>query len=416
MIMLEFFIGFCQIMKNKILNHTKPAFIAMSRQSRHSDVTAVADHPNADDNSRIDNTSKWLKSIFKNMMLLPVNIISLVIALVLNAWLLVILGDIIYRLFILGHVPKDLWDTIFDFFEIIPIILTVDLFWSKGYLIRDVIAELDFDLITTRQIQSINIVFKLIVLIVICLAIHIIGYITFEYRLRTGYTFETKVEYFGHLPHRVVNTFLIPVYITFASAIHFKYKQMNDFIKQLVNTSEAPELMHLREIKCLFKTNAKLISRVNNAFNLVMTTFFIIILVGIIRDSFYTFYAILAYISFTKSTENGEDLTENDIIKQMVRCISADIVVIGMKLLLIGATVGQMLAVNYESRATPIHFNDMFSQFEHIIQPVLYRSFRLLKYYMKSRLEKTDRPALLNITLLSSIPALRSRLTARMGY
>ncbi|CAG2180592.1 unnamed protein product, partial [Oppiella nova] len=151
--------------------------------------------------------------------------------------------------------------------------------------------------------------------------------------------------------------------------------------------------------------------------NLVMSAFFLIIFVGIVEDSFYSFYSILAYISSTKaSIATDTPVTENPLLNEMVRCISADVVVLVIKLSLIGATVMQMLSVNYESRATPIHLNDMFSQFEHIIQPILYRSFRLLRYYMLSRLEKTDRPALLNISLLSSIPILRAKLTARTNY
>lgn len=155
---------------------------------------------------------------------------------------------------------------------------------------------------------------------------------------------------------------------------------MNEYIKHLIETTEKPELKHLREIKDSFRQNSDLISRINSSFNLVMSAFFAVILIIIIRDSVYTFYSIMAYMSFMKALNNDSDINQLEMLRDMVRCVSADVVVLGMKFALIGMTVWHMIAVNHESRLTPIYLNDWFTQYNHPIDDDLYHSVIILKF------------------------------------
>ena len=155
---------------------------------------------------------------------------------------------------------------------------------------------------------------------------------------------------------------------------------MNGYVKQLIARSERPDATHLKEIKLEFKSNGQLIARINSTFNLVMSAFFAVILIGIGRDCLHTFWSILAYTSFLKAIDSGSDRYQLDLMREMVRCISADVLVLGMKFSLLGITAYQMIAVNRESRSAPIHLNDLFSQFDHLLQTDLYRNVRLVLF------------------------------------
>lgn len=169
----------------------------------------------ADNSDDIDSTFKWLKSLFTNTKILPLNALTITITTALNSWLLYLTLEIIYYLFILGEVPKNFAETLLEFSEIVPIILAVDLFWFKGHLLRDVILQFDSVDIVSQQKISINITIELLIIYILCFSVYIINYFTFQWRLKFGFTAETSEEYFEHLPHRVVNTLLIPVYISF---------------------------------------------------------------------------------------------------------------------------------------------------------------------------------------------------------
>ena len=169
----------------------------------------------SDDNQGLDTTRKWLKYVMTTPKLLPVNGLGVVITSGLNLWMFYLLFDIFVKLFILGEVPKHFLDTLYEIFEVIPIVLAVDLFWIKGYLLKDVIYRLDTISLDPNESNTRPVVIKLIVIYVLCLSLHVINYFTFQWRLQFGYTSETSEEYLEHLPHRLVNTFLIPVYITF---------------------------------------------------------------------------------------------------------------------------------------------------------------------------------------------------------
>ena len=149
---------------------------------------------------------------------------------------------------------------------------------------------------------------------------------------------------------------------------------MNNYTKLLINSSLRPELINLREIKERFKRNGRLIARINSAFNLLMTVFVIVLLLGIVKEGMFSSYKI---VSWVMSLVMGKKLPNVDNVKfsrEMIRCISADVVVILMKLSLILITLLQMISVNHESRSALILLDDLFSQFEHSVHTELYQS------------------------------------------
>lgn len=162
--------------------------------------------------------------------------------------------------------------------------------------------------------------------------------------------------------------------ITF-QAIHYKCKTTNDYIKQLMDSMEKPQLLHFRTIKSLHKRNSDLICRINSTFSLVMSAFFAVLLVGLIQDAFTTFAMILANMSSAKSFEQSDSVMESEShFSESVRCISADILVMAIKLCLIAITISHMIAVNDESRATVVNINDFVTQFHNEVQTNTYHS------------------------------------------
>ncbi len=149
---------------------------------------------------------------------------------------------------------------------------------------------------------------------------------------------------------------------------------MNDYIDQLIESSETPQISHLRKIKSFYKRNADLICRINATFSLIMSTFFVVLFVSIVRDCIYSFTMILSYKAFYDAMTNDLNTVEFKLLKDMVRCVSADILIIIFKVTIIGFTFMQMVAVNDESRAIPVKFNDLMTQFNHEISTSLYHS------------------------------------------
>ncbi|CAG2106669.1 unnamed protein product [Medioppia subpectinata] len=262
----------------------------------------------------IDTTGKWLRHIFTNINLVPITILSLV-------------GDIVNTLLFVGAVPKNVLVTIGDLINLLPIALPVTLFWFNGHV----------------------------------LPIHSISYSTYDWRHKHGITTESKLDFFGYMYFSIATTLLFVVYLTFASAIHCKCIELNEFILNSANTAPdgSVELGRLREIKRKFKTNADNIVAINKALNLVMSTFIITLIIEMFIDA--------VDIMLLFSVYWGRPVT---------------------------STLGPVTGGAHTS-------------VRHVYP------FRLLKYYMSARLERTETPAVLCISVFLGYNFLSQRFTAR---
>jgi hypothetical protein len=144
------------------------------------------------------------------------------VTLTINVWAIYLLGNIVISLFILGEVPKRFMSNIFELIETLPLITSVDLFWFKGFLLNDLINQLDYISLESTKMTRPGLTLKLLFIYAITFALHIIDYFTFGYKLKYGYSSESLTEYFEHLPHRVLFTFLPPLYITFCNVRNFQ--------------------------------------------------------------------------------------------------------------------------------------------------------------------------------------------------
>ncbi len=173
------------------------------------------------DNSN-DSSFKWLKSLLSNVFLFPLNVILILVTLTINVWAIYLLGNIVISLFILGEVPKHFMNNIYELIETLPLIISVDLFWFKGFLLNDLINQLDYISLESTKMTRPSLTLKLLFIYAITFALHIIGYFTFDWKLKYGFTSESLTEYWEHLPHRVLSTFLPPLYITFCNVRNFQ--------------------------------------------------------------------------------------------------------------------------------------------------------------------------------------------------
>ena len=156
-------------------------------------------------------------------------------------------------------------------------------------------------------------------------------------------------------------------------ALQARFQLMNVYIRQLVNGSVPIDWTHLTKIKDEFKTNGKLIARINAVFDYVMSGLVIAILRGVVRETLYFFYHIVSIVKHLM-WKNDPELNYQNYTKEMVRCSSADVLVFLMKLSLIGFILLVMRGVNHESRSAPILLNDLFSRFAHSVNNNLYQS------------------------------------------
>ena len=164
-----------------------------------------------------DETLKWLRQLLSDPVLKGLNILSLSITVALNLWFIYLLYDLIGNLLIFGQLSKNFVHTTFELFETIPVVLVVDILWFKGYLLKHVLQQLNSTHWNPELKNQTPIVLKLVLVYVLCLSLHLINVFTFRWKLNYGFTSETSAQYFIHLPHRVVNTLLFPVYIVFCA-------------------------------------------------------------------------------------------------------------------------------------------------------------------------------------------------------
>ena len=158
---------------------------------------------------------KWIKFILSGGNFLILNLISLLITLALNGWLLYLFFDILIALFVYGQISGGFAQNLFEFFETLPVVLLVDFFWIKGFRLRQIIQITNSTLWQSGNISYAPNIIKLSLALVLCVLLHIINYFTFKFKLDQKLTIETLTEYFGHLPHRLINSFLFPVYMAF---------------------------------------------------------------------------------------------------------------------------------------------------------------------------------------------------------
>lgn len=157
----------------------------------------------------------WLKFVLSSQSFLALNIISLLVTLALNGWMFYLFFDILICVFIHGKVSGGFTQAIFEFFETLPVALMVDFLWIKGWRLRQILSVTNSTLWRSDQIGRIPHAIKLSVSLLLCILLHVINYFTFKFKLEEGLTSETLSEYFGHLPHRLINSFLFPVYMAF---------------------------------------------------------------------------------------------------------------------------------------------------------------------------------------------------------
>lgn len=150
---------------------------------------------------------------------------------------------------------------------------------------------------------------------------------------------------------------------------------MNEMSRTLIARSQPPDMIHLRQIKCHFKQNGQLIYHVNTCFNLVMSV--VVVFAFIWEELYLSFNLIATYFAYlgTLSKHQQDGYTQ----QELMRCLSAEALLILMKLSLIGITITQMFAVNHESRMAEIVINDQMSQLDRTVDRDLYTAVSSLK-------------------------------------
>ncbi|XP_054158647.1 uncharacterized protein LOC128956955 [Oppia nitens] len=361
----------------------------------------------------VNTTALWLRYLFKMHPLLPLNIILLLGTVALNSWILYKIFDVLIRLLFIGELHIYYIDVVIDMIDWLPIVVAIDMFWLKGYVVRQVVIKLDTVVIThfSQSVPPATVIMKVSVLVLLVIVCHCISFSTLQWKIDKGVTWLTTQSYLYDLAHGCVSWFLMPVYIVFTMGIQLKYRQINDYLNHLTRISERPEQFHMKQIKFLFKTSATLIKRMNYTFNQLMSLFFSLLMLEMTIDFGYTMFTLYLFVyKLNKIEDPGAQL---EFSKGLVRVLSADLLVQGIRLGLIAVTGLSMVRVNYESRSVPVHFYDWMSQFTHTVSPQIYQSFRLLRYYMISKIENIDSPALLVITFLKNTPFIGQKITPR---
>ncbi|OXA63833.1 hypothetical protein Fcan01_01600 [Folsomia candida] len=336
-------------------------------------------------------TKQWLKSSFTCPHVI-LTVLTALVCLVFNIALFYALGRLVQTLIINGKVTLEFFDLVTTLFSILPIAVPLNLFWLKGYQLRNFIiftsnetnlikakkqvdAEgAEFDRISNKRTT-------LILIYVSILLIHVLdqvsNFYTNDISKQANFAIQDQIwivamNYF--IP--VLSTFVLPIYACFCFLIRYQIDLAQEYVEALIKMNVGPTYDHFDEIKKMAKDILDSVMMTNSTFSIILSVVVIMVgfeLWGEVGHLVLTLFNI-ALTAFLGLREEGVDpavVKLFDIVANVtgnrstaglepatIRLVVADCVIIFGYVALFGWTVWQAVRTNDAIRAIHVWLND----------------------------------------------------------
>lgn len=163
---------------------------------------------------------QWLKFMFSGPVAIGLNSVQLLSLAMFNLYIAYLFLGPLYTLLGRGQMSERLIALSVNLYEIIPLLVGLNLVWPKGYAVNNLIRLLD-DKSTFRQEETRSKMYRSLSKMATsysCLMVLTIGsVVSFEWKSTYSYMSELRYDFYYHLATRFFLMLLIPVYLTIVS-------------------------------------------------------------------------------------------------------------------------------------------------------------------------------------------------------
>ncbi|KAJ6639630.1 hypothetical protein Bhyg_12377 [Pseudolycoriella hygida] len=341
-----------------------------------------------------------------------------------NCTFVYMIGYFFYVLLFTGELDAQFVECGIQILRNLPIIVPLNIFWIKGYSVRNCVASFDKFTLSISTIDTNGAIIKpppgcrvkMFLVYIILIVAHVLHFLIQSYstdistlpnKSPTQTVWSVVFEY----STAILLTMIFPIYCTFCWAVNYQLNLFFEYVKVLISTQAAPKYEHFDEFKRCYRKIADDIMFVNQMFAIYLSVIFLIVgqlIFGELENLGMRLINIVMEI-FTKDEETGSKAQTQALSLPEIRMMVGACIILLCYFGLFGFTFWQAVLVNDNVRYLHVWINDFVSEPVSRIPTDLYEAFTLLKWYIHSRLEQ-ERPALLNIMAVNLVPFLAARL------
>lgn len=178
-------------------------------------IGALASQPD-----RVNTGQQWLKFLFSTKAAMIVNALEAFLVVLLNLYILFLFLGPLYTLLWYGQMTEQLVSLAVHLYEIIPLIVGLNMVWPKGYSLGNILRLLDVK-VPSKDSESMRQAYMSLTKAVIALGslllMTLASMVSFEWKSANYYMTETRIDFYYHLLARFFLFLLIPVYLAIVS-------------------------------------------------------------------------------------------------------------------------------------------------------------------------------------------------------
>ena len=173
---------------------------------------------------------QWFKFMFSSPFTIVTNSIELCVVMMLNLYITYSFVGPLYALIGYGQVSERLIVLLVHLYEMIPLLIGLNLVWPKGYTLSNIVRVLDspvyFRELKQSKVKLYNGIFKMAATY-ICLVMCTVGsFVSFEWKNSYSYQTEYQSVFYYRLVIHFFLMLIIPVYLTIISVSDQKRLQL----------------------------------------------------------------------------------------------------------------------------------------------------------------------------------------------
>ncbi|KAJ6220030.1 hypothetical protein RDWZM_005842 [Blomia tropicalis] len=316
---------------------------------------------------RINTPKQWFKYLFSTNSMMIGNSVELSLVVIINLYIVFLFIEPLYILIRYGQMSGKLISLSVHLYEMIPLIVGLNIVWPKGFNLSNIIRVLDTKMLPKEAARNVSLIRSL---------------------------------------SKMLISFACLLILT---GVHRRIHVLNAYIRSMSDDISSLNLLDFQRLKDMFKQNADVICRVNYAFNLLVSDILIIVLINVFKDLFQLFMLGASIDSLSISfTEPGPRRPDPEMLAKAAKWIAIDVIVVICKCMLIWLTVNKVRHANRDIKRISSHLHELASHY--IEKPsVIYQSFSLVKSYIKVRNEQSENPAILRLYAARWIPCVSTK-------
>lgn len=169
---------------------------------------------------RINSPKQWFKYLFLTNSMMIGNSVELSLVVIINLYIVFLFIEPLYILIRYGQMSGKLISLSVHLYEMIPLIVGLNIVWPKGFNLSNIIRVLDTKMLpkeAARNVSLIRSLSKMLISFACLLILTVCSMVSFEWKYANLYVVDMRSVFYYHLLARFFLFLLIPVYLTIVS-------------------------------------------------------------------------------------------------------------------------------------------------------------------------------------------------------